>query len=268
MVSESEAASFDKEPGAIVPKFLLTLHTLLGHVHRLDKWGGQFYIARSKIVHTGRAPALCFVTPTSREERQRLKQKRQQQRIRQQPTLTDQLEEQLPLGSLTDIGKNVFRLCLTTILAGHEQVKKADVGSQLIHNEERLRTCCDVLNGPEDAYTKFAKLNGVVRQMNSTLFVSWQYVYLDTWVTAVQRMVAVMRSIESEWPPPVVKHLTDFENCKGVVDQNTTGQILLAISDTLTDELKSVAHQQKFESAALFLEYCGETLELGAVRKR
>lgn len=98
---------------------------LLGRTQRLDTWARQFYDARSLIVHEGRADQLRFVAP------------------RQPRGQSGSLYQ-----SLVSYGRQVFQLCLGTVLTGAELADQSDLKEKFVTNQERFEQACKLL---EDA---------------------------------------------------------------------------------------------------------------------
>jgi hypothetical protein len=96
---------------------------LLGRISRLDVWARQFYDARSQIVHEGHARQLRFVATDS--------QKKSKGPLYQ---------------SLLSYGRQVFQLCLGTLLAGAELAENAGLEEELVTNQERFQKICMVLS--------------------------------------------------------------------------------------------------------------------------
>ena len=97
---------------------------LLGRVPRLNEWADQFYNARSSVVHEGSVNQMSFI-PNSNSGKD-----------------TSKTEYQ----SLLAYGREIFQLCLGTILTGASLSSYADLESKLITNSERFEKVCKVLN--------------------------------------------------------------------------------------------------------------------------
>jgi hypothetical protein len=95
---------------------------LLGRIPRLDIWARQFYDARSRIVHEGRAQQLRFVATDSRK-----------------------VGEGQLYQSLLSYGRQVFQLCVGTLLVGAELAEKAGLEEKLVTNQERFQRICKML---------------------------------------------------------------------------------------------------------------------------
>ena len=97
---------------------------LLGRAPRLDDWATQFYDARSRAVHEGNAGQAAFVPKST----------------------SDKQERATTYQSLMAYGREVFQLCLGTVLTGASLSSHADLEAKLVANSERFETACRVLN--------------------------------------------------------------------------------------------------------------------------
>ena len=105
-------------------RFVDAVALLLGRVPRLDGWAAQFYEARSRAVHGGSVGPTAFI-PLSNSNKQ-----------------TGRTEYQ----SLLAYGREVFQLCLGTILTGASLSSRADLKAKLISNSERYADVCKTLS--------------------------------------------------------------------------------------------------------------------------
>jgi hypothetical protein len=96
---------------------------LLGRTERLDDWAQQFYAARSQIAHEGRMQDPYFYVRATPKQRQ--------------PSDI--------FGSLMLYGRQVFQLCLATLLVGVELAVRADLEEKLVTNNERYQKICERL---------------------------------------------------------------------------------------------------------------------------
>ena len=97
-----------------------SISLLLGRVPRLKDWANQFYEARSNVVHEGNVKQISYI-PDSKKRKK-----------------TNKVEYQ----SLLAYGREVFQLCLGTILTGAKLSSDADLESKFITNSERFETVC------------------------------------------------------------------------------------------------------------------------------
>lgn len=95
---------------------------LLGRTERLDEWAGQFYDARSQVAHEGSLSDRYFYA-------------------------TDRKRKNVSaiFGSLMSYGRDVFQLCLSTLLVGMDVAVRADLQEKLVTNNERYQKLCDLL---------------------------------------------------------------------------------------------------------------------------
>jgi hypothetical protein len=114
----------------VTERFKDAVLTLLGPVPRLDIWLDQFYTARSKAVHEGFPSDLNFY-PIDKDS---LKSKRTKG------------EPVIPHRSLLEYGRRIFRLCLSSVLAGSAHVRMSGLDALFIPNKERIEAICKGLN--------------------------------------------------------------------------------------------------------------------------
>jgi hypothetical protein len=108
-----------------------TISLLLGRVPRLDVWALQFYRARSQVVHEGIAQATRFWVAEGKSG----KGGRQYQ-------------------SLLSYGRNIFQLCLGTLLTGAELSEKSKFSEIFVTNEERFRELNIILSDKQRPYSE------------------------------------------------------------------------------------------------------------------
>ena len=99
---------------------------LLGRIDRLPAWAEQFYTARSRVVHEGRLGDPYFYVD-EKGGRNGL------------------------YGSLMLYGRQVFCLCLCTLLVGIEVTERADLQEKLVSNRERYERICRCLDSVENS---------------------------------------------------------------------------------------------------------------------
>jgi Apea-like HEPN len=116
-----------ESPDNIRSRLELAISTLVGPVPRLETWIHQFYSARSQVVHEGALRDGRFnpMNSTANSKKQGL-------------TLAHR--------PLFEYGLKIFRLCLTSFLAGAMLAKSRDLAADFVHNTERLQQICAVLN--------------------------------------------------------------------------------------------------------------------------
>lgn len=98
--------------------FVDAISLLLGRVPRLNQWAEQFYDARSEVAHAGRAERLRFAP---------MKQKAVEGPLYQ---------------PLMVYGRQIFRLCLGTLLFGTYVAEQGGLQEKLVTNQERFQSVC------------------------------------------------------------------------------------------------------------------------------
>ncbi len=104
-------------------RFIDAMSLLLSRTPRLDIWAHQFYNARSQIVHEGYTQQFHFIATDS-------------------PKKNNGQSYQ----SLLSYGRQIFQICLGTILSGAELSEIAGLEDKLITNQERFQEICKVLS--------------------------------------------------------------------------------------------------------------------------
>jgi hypothetical protein len=110
----------------ITERFRDAVSLLLGRLPRLDIWLSQFYIARSQIVHEGRARSLHFMAVD----------------IPRKPASDSQPQYR----SLVSYGRLVFRACLGTLISGSGIAQELSLPAMLFTNQQRFERICEMLS--------------------------------------------------------------------------------------------------------------------------
>ncbi|MGY0576229.1 hypothetical protein ACTGJ9_038820 [Bradyrhizobium sp. RDM12] len=95
---------------------------LLGRTERLSEWAQQFYDARSRVAHEGEVRDRYFY-----------------------PGGTNRRQVTGIFGSLMLYGRQIFQLCVDTVLVGIDLAERADLREKLVSNNERFQKLCDLL---------------------------------------------------------------------------------------------------------------------------
>lgn len=117
----------DLEAGErVTERFEEAVNLLVGGVPRLDSWLKQFYKSRSQIVHKGRSASLMFVA-------------------------TDDLKKpferpELEYRSLVSYGRQIFQVCVASILTGTQIAERLKLAALLVTNQQRLERICQTLS--------------------------------------------------------------------------------------------------------------------------
>ena len=157
---------------------------LLGRTERLDDWAKQFYEARSRVAHEGQVDDLYFYISTSGKPKQ----------------LSGLF------GSLMLYGRQVFQLCLGTLLVGIDLADRADLEEKFVTNNERYQKICDLLKDIAGAPTeRILSLEITLRALEKYQFIPSGDVAAGTMITAVRHAAATM----IECGQPLTKNLID-----------------------------------------------------------
>jgi hypothetical protein len=114
-----------EEGQRVTERFKEAVGLLVVDVPRIDSWLTQFYVARSQIVHKGYATSLMFVATDDPKK----------------PFERPELEYR----SLVSYGRQVFQVCMATILTGAQLAKELKLSSLLVTNQQRLERICKIL---------------------------------------------------------------------------------------------------------------------------
>ena len=148
-------------------RFVDAIDLLLGCVPRLEDWATQFYEARSRAVHEGKVGHSAFV-PKSTPSKQ---------------------ERSTTYQSLLLYGREVFQLCLGTVLTGASLSSQADLEAKLITNSERFETVSRTLDDDSlPIADRLAQLGPLARAINRYRYVA------DTGLTVAMMLGACRRA--------------------------------------------------------------------------
>jgi Apea-like HEPN len=135
--------------------------TLVGRVPRLDEWVEQFYTARSAAVHEGMPSDLMFYPPAKAQPASKASN------FRRKKTAKDKEDEkQLPHRSLMAYGRRVFRLCLSSMLAGAMQARISRLDALFVPNTERIEQIQESLTKTQPATKCIWSVEGLVADLS------------------------------------------------------------------------------------------------------
>ncbi|HWR82054.1 MAG TPA: hypothetical protein VN285_01995 [Candidatus Deferrimicrobium sp.] len=149
---------------------------LLGRIPRVDIWVRQFYDARSQIVHQGSSQLLHFVATDSIKKR-------------------DGQQYQ----SLLSYGRQIFQLCLGTLLTGADLAEKSGLEEKLITNEERFREICRILdNNQIQLSERLDEILPIIAAIDQYRYISESSLQLETMIGATRRAAKALLEIIDE----------------------------------------------------------------------
>lgn len=196
---------------------------LLGRVERLQSWAEQFYEARSRVVHEGRLGDPYFYVD----------QKGGQQDI---------------YGSLMLYGRQIFRLCLCTLLVGIDVAERADLQEKLISNRERYEKICRCLDSAEtSAANRLLSIEALVRSLQRYHFMPEGPFPLEVILGAAQRASACLWDCAFPMPDSLTAAL------KGMATSTRKDDILVRLRavERLEKEFKAAEKAELRREAAI-----------------
>ena len=138
---------------------------LLGRTERLDDWAQQFYAARSRVAHEGKVGDRYYYAPQSGKQKQATSL----------------------FGSLILYGRQVFQLCLATLLVGADLAQRADLQEKFVTNNERFEKICRSLDA--DSGTPSGRLTSI----ESTILALERYQFIPSGEVSKTTMIGAVR---------------------------------------------------------------------------
>lgn len=144
---------------------------LLGRTERLDEWAKQFYDARSRVAHEGLVQDPYFYIPTHTRPKQSVGL----------------------FGSLMLYGRQIFQLCVGTLLVGIDLAHRADLQEKFVSNNERYQKICDFLRSETGTPAeKLVALEPTLRALRRYQFVPSGELTRGTLISAVRYAAAAL----------------------------------------------------------------------------
>lgn len=138
---------------------------LLGRTERLDDWAQQFYAARSRVAHEGYMGNPYYYIPQSSKQR----------------------SSSGLFGSLIVYGRQIFQLCLGTLLVGADLAERSDLQERLVTNNERFEKICRLLDADGTPSERLAAIEPAIRALERYRFVPSGAISKETMIGAVRR---------------------------------------------------------------------------------
>ncbi|MDO8476664.1 MAG: HEPN domain-containing protein [Candidatus Rokubacteria bacterium] len=166
-------------------RFTDSISLLLGRISRLDLWAQQFYNARSDILHEGRTKLLRFM-----------------------PIKTQDATNAPLYHSLLGYGRQIFQLCVGTLLFGAHLGVRAGLPDKLVTNQERFQQICATLDDVTLTIAdKFAGIADAVDLAHHYQFVPEAGLRVETMIGAVQRTARALLSCSEPLEPEMKESL-------------------------------------------------------------
>lgn len=169
---------------------------LLGRTPRLDIWVKQFYNARSQVVHEGLTDQLRFIA-------------------------TDSLKvNKGPLyQSLLSYGRQIFQLCLGTLLAGADLAESARLAEKFVTNQERFQNICKILSdetlGIDERLERIAPIVAAIRQYQ---YVPESHLQIDPLLGATRLAAKTLLERDKAISKELKEHLEQIISAKQTDD--------------------------------------------------
>lgn len=196
-------------------RFVDAVSLLLGRIPRLNLWAEQFYAARSEVAHEGRVGRLRFAP---------VKQKGTAEGPLYQPLIT--------------YGRQIFRLCVGTLLFGAYLAEQAGLQQKLVTNQERFQSVSKTLD--DDSQTvenRFAAIAEIVLSLDEFRCVSETGLLIETIVGAVQRAAKYLLVCDNTLDPALRQRIEGLATAKKSSDSFEALAALFALKEINMVEL-------------------------------
>ena len=199
-------------------RFIDAVSLLLGRASRLDIWAGQFYDVRSEVAHEGKTLRFRFMpTPKNKSGGSTLYQ------------------------SLLTYGRQIFQLCVATLLFGDYQARNAGLPDILVTNQERFESICKILDDESLPITdRFEAVNATLALVSEFRYVQETGLSVATMIGALQRSAKKLLLYDRSLDLPFERLIEDLANAKASAD---CYKGLAALHEL--NELKTVATEDR-----------------------
>lgn len=188
---------------------------LLGRIPRLDIWAMQFYNARSQIVHEGGSQRLNFIATDS------IKKSKGQQ-----------------YQSLLSYGRQIFQLCLGTLLTGVELAEKSGLEEKFITNEERFQEICKILDNSEiGIHERLESILPIVTAIDQYRYISESNLKLETMIGATRLAAKALLENNEEISTELKENLSRLINAKRTSNHFKELDVLRKLESTFKEEI-------------------------------
>jgi hypothetical protein len=216
---------FDEKTNRLIDSISL----LLGRIPRLDIWAYQFYKVRSQIVHEGFSQQFRFIAVDSKKN-----------------------NDGPIYQSLLSYGRQIFQLCLGTLLCGSELSENAGLKEIFFTNEERLQKVIKIYSDSNTPISdRLNLIDAIVSTIERYRFVYESNLKLETILNATKCAVIALKENCEGIPkdfkdcmesfiksPKTRKHLNELEALKALSEkkgeypsltEKTIGRVAYAI---------------------------------------
>lgn len=185
-----------------------SISLLLGRTERLAEWAVQFYAARSEVAHEGRVRDWRFYTQPPAKK-------------------PDTMHS---AGEIMTYGRQIFQLCLTTVLTGASLAEQAGLKERFVANSERyaaIATTLSTLAGAPDV--RLLAIEPIVDGLSRYQFVSSATLITEDVLAAVRIAIKTLLKCDLNIGGQLklafddfvkVPHKDIFSNLKALSDVN------------------------------------------------
>jgi hypothetical protein len=173
-------------------RFIDAVSLLLGRVPRLNSWAVQFYTARSDVAHEGRTD-----------------------RLRLMPTVQKPSETGPEYQSLVSYGRQIFQLCVGSVLFGTHMAQRSELHDKLTTNQERFELICKILNDTSIPLTdRFTSIDDIVATVGEYRYVAETGLSIETMLGALQVAAKNLLECSTSLDPAIKTHVSDLAVAK------------------------------------------------------
>jgi hypothetical protein len=173
-------------------RFIDAVSLLLGRVPRLNSWAVQFYAARSDVAHEGRTD-----------------------RLRLMPTVQKPSETGPEYQSLLSYGRQIFQLCVASVLFGSHMAQESELHDKLTTNQERFELICKILNDTSIPLPdRFTSIDDIVATVGEYRYVAETGLRIETVLGALQAAAKNLLECSTLLDPAIKAQVSDLAVAK------------------------------------------------------
>jgi hypothetical protein len=178
-------------------------------------WAKQFYDARSQVVHEGSSQQLHFIATDS------IKNSKGQQ-----------------YQSLLSYGRQIFQLCLGTLLTGADLAENSRLEEKLVTNEERFQEICKLLSTNERGIREcLESIIPIVTSIDQYKYISESNLNLETMIGAASLAAKALLASNEELSHKLNEHLSQLVNAKRTTDHFNELDAIRTLESTFKEKI-------------------------------
>jgi len=190
-------------------RFVDAVSLLLGRVSRLGLWAEQFYDARSDVAHQGKTERLRFA-----------------------PTNQKNAAGNALYHSLLAYGRQIFQLCVGTLLFGAALGTRAGLREKLITNQERFELICKTFD--DNTLTmagRFAAVDETLSLIEKFRFVMETGLRVETMIGAAQSAAKGLLQTKEDLDPVFKQQVEELAGARRSSDPYQALAAIKAVHD-------------------------------------